>query len=204
MASLQDTPPEHPDETQKEPPPPGRAGTAETIDATPGNNPDTAPRYCGENASAPINRVAAHPATCRRRVKARNNRSGKPPVPLTRTLPACPFCQPPQQNRLSRTSPPPQLQTPHPARHGKYPLHAPPHAENTHGEHSWRLACLLLFARGHGGEVIDVLPTTPKTNSIPQPPPFLLSAVAVNSFHKPRFAKPRDKVYYGNITLAFM
>ena len=46
----------------------------------------------------------------------------------------------------------PQLQTPHPARHGKYPLHAPPHAENTHSEHSWRIACLLLFTRGHGGE----------------------------------------------------
>lgn len=61
------------------------------------------------------------------------------------------FCQPPQQNRLSRTSPPPQLQTPHPARHGNYPpFHAPPHAENTHSEYSWRLACLLFFTRGHG------------------------------------------------------
>jgi hypothetical protein len=52
---------------------------------------------------------------------------------------------------------------------------------------------------------IDVPPTAPKkqTASHNLRPSFLLSAV-VDSSHKPRFAKPRDKVYYGNITLAFM
>ena len=130
------------------------------------------------------------------------------PVPLTRTFTGMPLFAN-YRSKADYPAPPrhPQLQTPYPARHGLdfpqvLPLFTPPHAESTHGGHSWRLAYLLLFTRGHGGEGYQRAANHPKTNSILPPPPFLLSAV--DSFHKPRFAKPIDKVYYGNITLAFM
>lgn len=83
------------------------------------------------------------------------------------------------RSKIDYPAPPhhPRLQTHHTRRATvSTALPFTPHAESTHGGHSWRLAYLLLFTRGHGGEVYRRAANRPKkTNSIPQPPPFLPS-----------------------------
>ena len=142
------------------------------------NRRDTAPRYCGENASAPINRVAAHPATCWRRVRTRHNRSGKAPLCRSHApLPACPF--------LPTTAAKPTI--PHlPAIHSyrhhtrratvwtsrKYCPSSLHHTQKAHmvGIHGGLPTfCFLHVATV--GKVINVPPTTPKQTASYRPRP---------------------------------